>query len=688
MKGQLLFILIFFVYIQTFVSIADDGSSSGARQMEYLDRGLVAVKVSSGVFIGWRLLGTDDQVNTTFELYRGTTRVYSGHKTNYKDASGTVSSSYTVKAYVNGALIDQSKAVTPWSNVYKTIQLNQPAGGTTPNGVDYTYTPNDCSTGDLDGDGQYEIVVKWDPSNSKDNSQSGYTGNVFIDAYKLDGTFLWRVDLGINIRAGAHYTQFLVYDFDGDGMAEMVCKTAPGSRDGLNNYVKTGDNNTADYRNSSGYVLSGNEYLTVFKGTTGEALATVNYEPARGTVSSWGDNYGNSVDRFLACVAYLDGVRPSIVVSRGYYTRLTAVAYDFRNGKLTKRWMYDSGNTVSATNLYGQGNHTLSVGDVDNDGKDEIILGSGAIDDDGKMLYNTGLGHGDAMHFSDLDPERPGLEVWAVKEEKTQGKWDYELHDARTGEVLWHSASYNSDNGRGLAADIDASYPGFEMWSAITGDGTFNCRGVRISTGIPKTNTINLINFRIYWDGDLQDELLDGDKIADGDGTRLLTASQTGGASINGSKANPCLQADILGDWREEVIYYNSSNPSQLLLYTTTLLSDYRLYTLMHDHIYRMGIAWQNTGYNQPPHLGFYIGSGLDGIPVPTIFTPSAKESDNSTCMDDYIRDNTTVDDPVVKTVYYNLQGMEVPYPENAGICIEKKIHTSGKVKVSKRIEN
>jgi rhamnogalacturonan endolyase len=657
--------------------LADDSGS----QMEYLDRGLLAIKTSSGVFLSWRLLGTDDLANTTFKLYRASTLVYSGPLTNYQDASGTVSSSYTIKAYVNNTQIDQSDAVTPWANAYKTIQLNRPSGGTTPDDVAYTYTPNDCSVGDLDGDGQYEIIVKWDPSNSKDNSQSGYTGNVFIDAYKLNGTFLWRVDLGVNIRAGAHYTQFLVYDFDGDGKAEMVCKTAPGSKDGLGNYVRS-VNNTTDYRNSSGYVLSGNEYLTVFGGTTGQALATVDYEPARGTVGNWGDTYGNRVDRFLACVAYLDGIHPSIVVCRGYYTRLTAVAYDFNNGTLSKRWIYDSGNTESASNLYGQGNHNLSVGDVDNDGKDEIILGSGAIDDNGTMLYRTGLGHGDAMHLSDLDPTRPGLEVWAVHEEKGSGKWNYELHDAKTGEIIWYSSTYDTDTGRGLAADIDGSNCGFEMWSSITGDGTFNHAGTQISAGVPKTNSTNLINFRIYWDGDLQDELLDGDKIADGNGTRLLTASQSGAASINSTKANPCLQADILGDWREEVIYYNSSDPSQLMLFATTTPSDYRLYTLMHDHIYRMGIAWQNVGYNQPPHLGFFIGCGLDGVPVPNIFAPSANVLRSSMGKDNYME--ITIDDPVVKTVYYNLQGVEISCPANTGIYIEKKIHASRKVEVNK----
>jgi rhamnogalacturonan endolyase len=507
--------------------------------------------------------------------------------------------------------------IKPWTHPYKEIQLQRPPTGAQGG----TYTPNDCSVGDLDGDGEYEIVVKWDPSNAQDNSKSGRTDNVIIDAYKFNGDQLWRIDLGPNIRAGAHYTQFLVYDFDGDGKAEMICKTAAGSKDGKGSYVTNDSNNGSYLGNGSGYILTGNEYLTVFNGPDGKAMHTIPYKPARGTVSSWGDDYGNRVDRFLACVAYLDGKLPSAVMCRGYYTRLAAAAYDYRDGKLTERWVYDSGNTESSSNLYGQGNHNLSVGDVDNDGKDEIILGSGAIDDDGTMMYRTGLGHGDAMHLGDLDPTRPGLEVFEVHEDEVGYKtYGYEMHDARTGEIIWGGPT-DDDNARGLAADIDPNHCGFEFWSSMNSN-VFDASG-RIIQGLarPKTNTTELYNFRIYWDGDVQDELLDGNKIAKGDGTRLLTATAS---SINGSKANPCLQADILGDWREEVIY--SKDDNKLVIYTTTHPSDHRFFTLMHDHIYRLGIAWQNVAYNQPPHLGYYIGATSQSCvappaPVPNIYT-------------------------------------------------------------------
>ncbi len=612
-----------FFWLDDFKLYREVPAGSRTRQMEALDRGLVAVKVNNGVFLSWRSLGTDTP-STQFNIYRNGNLVnpqpISG-ATNYVDAQGNNSSNYIVKTLVDGSVIETSKTVTPWAYQYLPIQLNRPDGGTTPDGVAYTYTPNDCSVGDLDGDGEYEIVVKWDPSNSKDNSQSGYTGNVYLDGYKLNGTHLWRIDLGRNIRAGAHYTQFMVYDLDGDGIAEIACRTAPGTIDGIGNYVIiNNDNPNTDYRNSKGYILSGPEYLTVFDGTTGAELASVAFQPARGSVSSWGDSYGNRVDRFLAAVAYLDGERPSLVMGRGYYTKTLLTAYDYREGNLTLRWNYNSG--TSNVEAYGQGNHNLSVGDVDNDGKDEIIYGACAIDHDGNFMYRTGLGHGDAMHVSDLDPDRPGLEVWTVHEEKSAA-YGYEMHDAGNGQIIWGTKT-ETDNGRGLAADIDPNHRGFEMWSS-SGAGVYDCKGNQISTSKPS------INFRIYWDGDLQDEILDGTKLDkwNGNGTnRLFTFYQHNNAKeINTTKANPCLSADILGDWREEVIYYNSADPSQIMIFTTVIHTEHRLYTLMHDPVYRMGVAWQNVAYNQPPHLGFYIGDGLADIPTPDIYTPHASVS-------------------------------------------------------------
>ena len=589
------------------------------RQMEQLNRGVVAVRTSSSqVFVSWRLFGTDNQ-NTSFNLYRGTTKVNASPitgATNYIDNTST-DDTYSVSAIVNGIEQAKSPAANVWSQFYKEIPLNLPAGGTTPDGVAYTYSPNDCSVGDVDGDGEYEIIVKWDPSNSKDNSQSGYTGNVYLDAYKLNGTFLWRIDLGKNIRAGAHYTQFMVYDLDGDGKAEVVCKTAPGTKDGLGNYLTgaaTGTDNTADYRNSSGYILTGPEYLTVFEGLTGKELQTINYEPIRGSVSSWGDSYGNRVDRFLACIAYLDGKTPSVVMCRGYYTRSYLVAYKWSNGELTKQWAFDS-NTTGNSAYAGQGCHALCVGDIDNDGFDEIIYGACTIDHDGTGKYSTGLGHGDALHLSDFDPDHPGLEVWQAHEDgATNGGVGATFRDANTGTVLW-KFNATSDVGRGMVADVTGTSRGAECWAA--GSGLYSCTGTVLSTSQPVSD-----NFGIWWDGDDQRELLDGDKLDKYGTGRLVTLYNIDNATYcNGTKRNPNLQADILGDWREEVILHTSDN-TKLIIFTTTTPTTRRLYTLMHDPIYRLGIAWQNVGYNQPPDVSFYFGEGMTDPAFPNIIYP------------------------------------------------------------------
>lgn len=592
------------------LSMPQQSTAESGRQMEYLNRGIVAVKVSNGVFVSWRMLGTDLN-SIAFNLYRDGKKVNSTpitSSTDYLDSAGTTNSAYYVRPVLYGAEQYPSETAKVWAQNYLPVPLHIPDGGTTPSGENYTYSANDCSVGDLDGDGQYEIVLKWDPSNAKDNSQSGYTGNVYLDAYKLNGTQLWRINLGRNIRAGAHYTQFMVYDLDGDGKSEVACKTADGTVDGKGKVIGS---SSADYRNSGGYILSGPEYLTVFNGQTGAALTTVNYEPARGTVSSWGDDYGNRVDRFLACIAYLDGTRPSLVMCRGYYTRAVLVAYDWRNGTLTKRWTFDSSSGYSG--YAGQGNHNLSVADVDQDGRDEIVYGACCIDDNGKGLYTTGLGHGDAMHVSDMDPNRPGLEVWDAHEvaNSTAGS---EYRDAKTGKLIWGLAS-TKDNGRALAADIDPKYPGFEMWASAT-DGVYNVNGSKISSTKPS------INFLCWWDGDLSRELLDGTGITKWTGngvSSLLTADAC--ASNNSTKATPCLSGDILGDWREEVIW-RTTDSKYLYIYTTTTAANNRIYTLMHDPQYRLSIAWQNVAYNQPPHTGFYLGTGMAQAPQPYIYTP------------------------------------------------------------------
>ncbi|WP_456154174.1 rhamnogalacturonan lyase family protein, partial [Streptomyces kebangsaanensis] len=300
-----------------------------SRQVEKLNRGLVSVHTDSGNLISWRWLGTDPDT-VSFNVYRAGTKVNSSPvtgSTNYFHSGAPDSADYTVRAIVNGTEQGDSEHAVQLRGGYKDVPISPPAGGTTPDGVSYTYEANDASVGDLDGDGQLDFVLKWQPTNAKDNSQSGYTGNTVVDGIRLDGTRLWRIDLGRNIRSGAHYTQFQVYDYDGDGKAEVAMKTADGTKDGTGAVIGS---SSADHRNSSGYVLSGPEYLTMFNGQTGRAMQSVDYVPARGTVSSWGDSYGNRVDRFLAGTAYLDGSRPSLIEARGYYTRTVIAAWDWR----------------------------------------------------------------------------------------------------------------------------------------------------------------------------------------------------------------------------------------------------------------------------------------------------------------------------------------------------------------------
>jgi rhamnogalacturonan endolyase len=568
-------------------------------QLERLNRGLVSIRTADGAFLSWRLLAADAP-GTAFNVYRDGTLVNSAplSGTNYQDKGAAPGATYTVRAVSAGIEAASADAPVGITATSTDIPVQLPSGGTTPDGVSYTYTANDASVGDLDGDGQYEIVLKWDPTNAKDNSQSGYTGNVFVDAYRLNGSRLWRIDLGRNIRAGAHYTQFQVFDYDGDGRAEVVMKTADGSRSGTGQVI---GNASADFRNSSGYVLSGPEFLSVFRGTDGAVLATQNFVPPRGTVSSWGDNYGNRVDRFLAGTAYVDGSRPSIIEARGYYTRTVISAWDFRNGALTRRWTFDSSSSTNGSAWTGKGNHQLSVADVDADGRDEVLYGSMAVDDNGNGLWQNNTHHGDAYHVSDFIPSRPGLEVF--KPSETTSEVAHWMGDARTGQILWSAPSCGCDNGRAVAADIWAGNPGAEAWSSAVAGLRSATNGAQVSSRKPGST-----NFVIWWDGDAQRELLDGthiDKYGTGGDTRLLTAS--GVHSNNGTKSTPALSADILGDWREEVIWPTTDNRA-LRIYSTTDPTNISRVSLMQDRQYRLAVAWQNTGYNQPPHPSVAIG--------------------------------------------------------------------------------
>jgi rhamnogalacturonan endolyase len=633
-----------------------DGLSQ--RHMESLGRGLIAIKQSDGkVFVGWRLLGTDPDA-IAFNLYRATDgkKPVKLNDRPLKEATSFVDAKaepmkpnvYFVRPLINGREQAASRPFLLPANAsakqYLSIALQTPQG----------YSPNDASVADLDGDGEYEIVLH-QAGRGRDNSQAGLTTEPILEAYKLDGTLMWRINLGRNIREGAHYTQFMVYDLDGDGKAEVACKTADGTVDGKGKVI--GDAN-ADYRQPqgslmavrnragqsrqrdvTGFVLSGAEYLTIFDGQTGAALATTNYisprHPSKLNPTSdemqaiWGDGEGNRVDRFLACIAYLDGKRPSLVMCRGYYTRTVLAAWNWRDGKLAHLWTFDSDVGNPGNRAYaGQGNHNLSVGDVDGDGRDEIVYGQCTIDDNGEGLYTTGIGHGDALHLSDLNPARPGLEVFSIQERFDDAGANF--RDARTGEVLWKKPSIKAGDdgegpGRGVAFDIDPRHVGYECWvrgAQITG--LFNALGEKISDKTPAS-----CNFGVWWDGDVLRELLDRNIISkwnwlDGSETLLLTAENC--TSNNGTKATPVLSADIFGDWREEVIWRTTDN-KELRIYTTTIPTEHRFYTLMHDPQYRLSIAWQNVAYNQPPHTSFYLGEGMAKPPRPRITTTAPRNA-------------------------------------------------------------
>ena len=710
-------------------------------QLEKLGRGLVAVAVGGGVFLSWRLLRGEVNgftrtglAGADFAVYKNGERVaVVTDRTSFRDDKGTAEDMYSVAAIYAGVEQKPCAAVRPWAQNYIDIPIKKPEGGVTPAGDEYTYHGSDVSVGDVDGDGEYEFILKWSPNNARDVSQRGYTGHCILDCYRLDGTILWRLDMGPNIRAGNHYTQFMVYDFNGDGRAEMAVKTAPGTMmtrfapDGSvlseeyitmpqedieagwsnqDNYVCSASDfrkhiadvfegwtrhpevlaghwpgtveeclniprrfpypltrgeaeALADYfidewapardpKNKlsefEGFIYEGPEYLTMFDGL-GQELDTIHYEPARGDDGlMWGDYAWtriepcNRVDRFLAGVGYLDGERPYLLMCRGYYTRAFVAAYDFFENKFHKVWQADSGfmpmanpfdyTTTQRTGshptmggLAGQGNHSVSTSDIDGDGRMELIYGAAVVDHDGTLLYSARgklpdgrdakLGHGDAMHVADIDPDRPGKEIFNVYEEGKNAPYGYALRDAETGKVYF-GQYYEGDLGRCMIGDIADGVRGLQVWV----NDVFDCKGNKLPISAPSTN------MRIFWAGDMTTQLTDGpDYMSEGpagaaigrvvDPRRGVMLRPEGTSTNHGTKAVPCLVADLFGDWREEIVLKHADNTA-IRIYTNVDDAPHKLFTLMHDPQYRCGVAWQNNCYNQPVYPSFYYASDME----------------------------------------------------------------------------
>lgn len=630
------------------------------RQMEKLDRGLIAIKTDGGVYLSWRLFDSEDNIfgsadkNVSFNVYRDGKKISEvATKTNYVDS--TVGTNYSVAPVMNGVEGEKCNPVTVYNNSYFDIPLLKPDDETIydPSGTElatYSFFPVDCSTGDVDGDGEYEIIVKWTSSEHDVGSPGdpAYSGTVHLAAYKLDGTKLWKNDiaLGKNVYSSAHTVQFLVYDFDGDGKSEVICQTSLGSKDGQGKYVSNAaqtdeeikaitdeENSTADYR-GYGRITEGKEFLTVFNGETGVAMDTINLPTTRGSENGvdYGDDFGNRSNRFVSDIAYLDGEKPYAIYLRGYYfgrngkqrTSIAGISWD--GTALSPTYRFDTqkgqeGYYDGAYQYVGNGNHNCTVADVDNDGKDEFITGALCMevndDNEFRPKWCTYLQHGDALHIGNYDPTHTGFEFFTVHEDSGTNSlsgnditldFGMSVIDAETGNIMFHEGA-SADTGRGVMANVGAGGY-YQIWSAKNSARQSN-GGTDFTTATSLTgrNTPSM-NFRIFWDGDLYDNLLDGANITDWNGRNMSNIFSAGNydcVSINGTKANPSLQADLFGDWREEVVY-PTTDGTALRVFSTTDTTDYKIKTLMQDPVYRSGVAAEQTAYNQPPHVGFYMG--------------------------------------------------------------------------------
>lgn len=598
-------------------------AASAQRTVDRLDRGVVAVQTTKGVFVSWRIQ-SEEYYDVTYNLYRNGTKVAEKLSTsNFTDAAGSASSTYQVAPVVRGVEQAKSAAVAVWGNDYFEISPKHDPSLTA------TYIPNDACCADVDGDGIVEILLKY--TNKQESEarfpKEGYNNEyTLLEVLKFDGTVLWWVNCGPNMGDFQNNEQNIVgYDWDLDGKAEVIMRLCEGATIHYANgstYTigADGQNGTAwtNYRIPKGessvewFTYYGNEFLLYCNGQTGEPYQCMPYPLKRyeaGETSldkAWGDGYGHRSNKFFFGAPYLDGRKPSIFLGRGIYTRHKFVALDVNpdTHELTTRWTWT--NNQAGSPWYGNGYHNYAVVDVDWDGRDEIVFGSMVIDDNGKGLSTTGLGHGDAQHHGDFNPYVHGQEGFFCNEDAPANNY----RDLTTSRI-YHRYAGGSDDGRAIAGNFNNLWPGAMGFSAHD-DAISLVTGENIS-GMTK-NGVGM-NFNVYWDGDLCEETFNGGDNTPGYiykyGNTSAIKEFAGSLTNNSTKATPCFMGDILGDWREEFIMRTAAN--NIRIYTTTIETPWRNYSLWYDHQYRNGVVWQPCGYNQPPHVSYFLGE-LEGI--------------------------------------------------------------------------
>jgi rhamnogalacturonan endolyase len=566
------------------ICFAHLGPVEAERVRETLDRGLVARPVESGrVYVGWRLLDSDPN-DVAFDVYRRTgdaKPVKLNQKpirktTDFVDDSAAKGTehAWTVRPIIDGKEEAASKpaSLVPGGEASPCVRIK----------LDGDYTFQKAGIADLDADGRYDFVIKqpganidpyvkyWKPS----------PDTYKLEAYLSDGTFLWRHDLGWSIERGIWYSPYVVYDLDGDGKAEVAVKTGEG-----------------DPRDEDGRVQTGPEYLTILDGLTGKPVTQIDWPP-REMFKDTPRPY-NYASRNQLGVAYLDGQKPYLIVERGTYNVIVVIAYRFEDGKLAEHWRWD--NRRLGREYQGQGAHWMHSADVDADGRDEVLIGSAVIDDDGTALWTTGLGHPDHFYLGDVDPERPGLEIYYGIERRQKERNGMCLVEAATGKILWGYEGFTRHvHGQGMCADIDARYPGSESYSADT-DSQKKYAWSRLWTAkgevISEENLGGFSPRVVYWDADPQRELFRRGRISDYGGGEIPPRVEGSLAAV----------ADILGDWREELV---TSVSGELRIYTTAIPASDRRPCLMQDPIYRIDVVHAAMGYFQVPMTSYDLASG------------------------------------------------------------------------------